>query len=81
MKPFPLVPWLDKNNIRPYKFAEMAGLAKRTIYGYVNGEKAGGDTTVLLAIEAATGGEVSLREMAQWLELKRAEIVQKEAAE
>lgn len=80
MKPFPLVPWLEKNNIRPYKFAKMAGIGMRTVYAYVNGERYTQiDPTALLAIEAATNGEVSIRAMLQWMEWRRSETLQETA--
>lgn len=82
MKPFPLAPWLEKRDIRPYKFAKDAGLALRTVYAYVNGERfMQCDPRCLTAIEAATDGEVTLRQMTEWMEQKRAEMeAQKEVA-
>lgn len=75
MKPFPLAVWLAKNGVKPYTFAKQAGLGGRTVYSYVNGERfMQVDTRVLLAIEAGTGGEVTLRDMVTWIEHRRAEV-------
>jgi hypothetical protein len=75
MKPFPLVPWLEKNNLKPYLFAKQAGLAYRTVYAYVNGDRfMQCDTRCLMAIEAGTNGEVTLRDMVSWMEMKRAQV-------
>lgn len=75
MKPFPLVPWLEAHGLYASDFAKANGLSFRAVYGYCNGERwHTGNLRVLLAIEAGTNGEVSLREMVNWIEAKRAEM-------
>lgn len=82
MKPFPLLPWLERNGIKRYVFAEQNGLSKRTVYEHCAGKRfTRGNTSVLRAIEAGTNGEVSLRQMIEWMELRRAEMEAKEVAE
>jgi transcriptional regulator with XRE-family HTH domain len=63
----PLAAWLKKNNLTAYAFADLAGIAMRTAYRFAQDEKVQFETKTLLKIEAATGGEVTLRQLINWL--------------
>ncbi len=63
----PLRAWLERNNLRPYTFAKRAGIAQRTAYRMAFDEGAKFETDTLLKVEAATGGEVTIRQMINWL--------------
>ena len=84
MKPFPLVPWLEKaNNLKLYLFARQAGpcLPDRLCLREWRAVHAVQSTRCLMAIEAGTNGEVTLRQQVEWMEQKRAEMeAQKEVA-
>lgn len=59
--------WMNKNDIRPYRFAKKAGIDKATFYKILAGT-ADMSKNVALKIETFTEGEVSRME-ALWPEL------------
>ena len=63
----PLAAWLRKHDMTAYAFAEVAGIAMRTAYRLAQDEKVNFETKTLLKVEAATGGEVTLRQLINWL--------------
>ena len=68
-KPHPLRKWLSAQEQSVTEFAKDAGIPWRTLYDSIDGVSPKLDT--MLAIEAATAGQVSVQSQADWFgELK-----------
>ena len=63
----PLDQYLDKYGISVANFADDAGISLRTAYGVLKGTARHARADTLLKVQAATGGEVSVAAMAEWL--------------
>lgn len=66
-KPHPLRLWLTHNRMQPYAFAAMIGVQAAVIYRHLRGA-VDPRLSTMRKIERATGGLVSLRRQANWLE-------------
>jgi transcriptional regulator with XRE-family HTH domain len=63
----PLDAFLTKYGKSVVAFCEEAGCAQRTVYDLLNGARKDYSLSTLQKIEAATGGEVTLRSLAEWI--------------
>lgn len=66
MAPHPLIAWLEKKGIKPYRFAAENGLHARPLYAHLNGEVIEPKTGMMAKIEKATGGEVTIHQQVDW---------------
>ena len=50
------------------------GISQTALYEHVRGENENPSSASLMAIESATGGDVTMREQLDWLKVKRAPV-------
>ena len=62
----PLAVWLEHHDVPVVRFARQTGLSKKTVYNLLNGSNRFRIDT-LLAVQEATGGEVTVDKMADWV--------------
>lgn len=66
--PHPLVAWLARKKLKPYVFADMHKIPRRTIYNQTSGVTTVPTITVMQRIEDATGGKVTVKKQIAWLQ-------------
>ena len=79
--PHPLVPWLAKKGLKPYKFAAKHKLSSRPLYAHIKGEGEHPSLRIMEAIEKATKGAVSVDAQIKWSRRNRQRLARAAAAE
>jgi predicted transcriptional regulator len=62
----PLVPWLKRRKLKPYRFADQIKMPRRTLYSHLSGKVRNPSLEAMREIEKGTDGKVSLKAQDAW---------------